>query len=51
MTDLMQYTNVLFTNEEASTVFGIAARHNIQAGKISHVGYETSPLNCSRSSS
>jgi 2-dehydro-3-deoxygluconokinase len=42
MTDLMQYVDVLFTNEEeAETVFGIAAREtDIKAGKISHTGYE-----------
>jgi 2-dehydro-3-deoxygluconokinase len=42
MTELMEYTDVLFTNEEeASTVFGIEARDcDVKAGKISHTGYE-----------
>jgi 2-dehydro-3-deoxygluconokinase len=42
MTDLMQYVDILFTNEEeASTVFGIAARGcDVKAGKISYEGYE-----------
>jgi 2-dehydro-3-deoxygluconokinase len=42
MTGLMEYVDVLFTNEEeAETVFGIAAREtNIKAGQISAHGYE-----------
>ena len=42
MTDLMQYVDVLFTNEEeAETVFGIKAREtDVKAGKISSHGYE-----------
>jgi 2-dehydro-3-deoxygluconokinase len=42
MTDLMQYVDILFTNEEeAETVFGIAAREtDVKAGKISTRGYE-----------
>jgi 2-dehydro-3-deoxygluconokinase len=42
MTGLMEYVDVLFTNEEeAETVFGIAAREtNIKAGQISTHGYE-----------
>jgi 2-dehydro-3-deoxygluconokinase len=42
MTELMEYVDVLFTNEEeAATVFGIEARGtNITAGEISHHGYE-----------
>jgi 2-dehydro-3-deoxygluconokinase len=42
MTDLMQYVDVLFTNEEeAATVFGIAAREtDVKTGKISEHGYE-----------
>ncbi len=42
MTDLMQYVDVLFTNEEeAETVFGIQARGtDVRAGQISTVGYE-----------
>ena len=42
MTGLMQYVDVLFTNEEeAETVFGIQSQEtNVKAGKISAVGYE-----------
>jgi 2-dehydro-3-deoxygluconokinase len=42
MTDLMQYVDILFTNEEeAETVFGIAAREsNIKGGQLSSAGYE-----------
>jgi 2-dehydro-3-deoxygluconokinase len=42
MTGLMQYVDVLFTNEEeAETVFGIQAREtNVTAGKLSAPGYE-----------
>jgi 2-dehydro-3-deoxygluconokinase len=42
MTDLMQYTDVLFTNEEeASTVFGIEARGcDVHAAQLSQHGYE-----------
>ena len=42
MTGLMQYVDVLFTNEEeAETVFGIQAREtNVKAGQISTAGYE-----------
>jgi 2-dehydro-3-deoxygluconokinase len=42
MTDLMQYVDVLFTNEEeAETLFGIAARDtNVKGGVISARGYE-----------
>jgi 2-dehydro-3-deoxygluconokinase len=41
MTDLLQYVDVLFTNEEeAESVFGIAAREsNVKAGQISAQGY------------
>ena len=42
MTGLMEYVDVLFTNEEeAETVFGIAARGtDVKGGKISARGYE-----------
>lgn len=42
MTSLMEYVDVLFTNEEeAATVFGIEARgSDVHAGKISRQGYE-----------
>jgi 2-dehydro-3-deoxygluconokinase len=42
MGDLLQYADVLFTNEEeAATVFGIEARDsNAAAGKIAEHGYE-----------
>jgi 2-dehydro-3-deoxygluconokinase len=42
MTDLMQYVDVLFTNEEeAETVFGIKAREtDCKAGKLDVHGYE-----------
>lgn len=42
MTGLMQYVDVLFTNEEeAETVFGIKARDtDCKAGQLSTVGYE-----------
>jgi 2-dehydro-3-deoxygluconokinase len=42
MTDLMQYVDVLFTNEEeAETVFGIKAREtDCKAGKLNVLGYE-----------
>jgi 2-dehydro-3-deoxygluconokinase len=42
MGDLLQYADVLFTNEEeAAAVFGIAAREtNIAAGAINRQGYE-----------
>ncbi|HUW11804.1 MAG TPA: sugar kinase [Anaerolineae bacterium] len=42
MTELMQYVDVLFTNEEeASQVLGVSARDtDISAGKLSDEGYE-----------
>jgi 2-dehydro-3-deoxygluconokinase len=42
MGDLLQYADVLFTNEEeAAAVFGIAAREtNVAAGAINRQGYE-----------
>jgi 2-dehydro-3-deoxygluconokinase len=42
MTELMEYVDVLFTNEEeAGVVFGIEARDsNVKAGEIDHHGYE-----------
>jgi len=42
MTDLMQYVDVLFTNEEeANTVFGIKAKgKDFEAGKLDEHGYE-----------
>jgi 2-dehydro-3-deoxygluconokinase len=42
MGELLEYADVLFTNEEeAATVFGIAAREsNVSAGQISKIGYE-----------
>jgi 2-dehydro-3-deoxygluconokinase len=42
MTDLMQYVDVLFTNEEeAETVFGVKAREtDCKAGKLNALGYE-----------
>jgi len=42
MTGLMEYVDVLFTNEEeASTVFGIEARgSDVKTGKISEHGYQ-----------
>lgn len=42
MTGLMEYVDVLFTNEEeAETVFGIAARESdVKGGKISERGFE-----------
>jgi 2-dehydro-3-deoxygluconokinase len=42
MTELMEYTDVLFTNEEeASTVFGIAAHgSDVKSGKLTRHGYE-----------
>lgn len=42
MGELLQYADVVFTNEEeAATVFGIAAREsNVRAGEISRHGYE-----------
>jgi 2-dehydro-3-deoxygluconokinase len=42
MTGLMEYVDILFTNEEeAETVFGISAREtNIKAGQLSTHGYE-----------
>jgi 2-dehydro-3-deoxygluconokinase len=42
MTELMQYVDVLFTNEEeAETVFGIKARDtDCKAGKLDTAGYE-----------
>jgi 2-dehydro-3-deoxygluconokinase len=42
MTSLMEYVDVLFTNEEeVETVFGIKAGHtDVTRGKLSHSGYE-----------
>jgi 2-dehydro-3-deoxygluconokinase len=42
MTDLLQYVDVLFTNEEeAEAVFGIHARQtNVKSGKLDRGGYE-----------
>jgi 2-dehydro-3-deoxygluconokinase len=42
MTDLLQFVDVLFTNEEeAETVFGIKARDtNVRSGTLSATGYE-----------
>jgi 2-dehydro-3-deoxygluconokinase len=42
MSGLMEYVDILFTNEEeAETVFGIAARgSDVKGGKISERGYE-----------
>ena len=42
MTELMEYVDVLFTNEEeAATVFGIAARgSNVKLAKLNRHGYE-----------
>ena len=42
MTGLMEYVDVLFTNEEeAATVFGIAARQsNVKTGQLDRHGYE-----------
>lgn len=50
MTELMEYVDILFTNEEeVETVFGIQAEGtNVKSGKLNHHGYEDVAMKLSR---